>query len=85
MTCHSILAAAALVFAGVVAGAAISYSGSAISQSGTRTYIALGTHASGSNASQSNAWFIDANDRSIILCVAGGGSNKPSCTTTPLP
>lgn len=81
MTRHPYLAAAALAFAGIVAGAAISYSGSASSQGSTRTYIALGAHASGT---ASNAWFIDANDRAIILCTAGA-TGKPSCSTTPLP
>ena len=81
MTRHSYLAAAAFALAGLVAGAAISHSGDARSQSGTRTYIALGAHASGT---ASNAWFIDANDRAIILCSAGP-AGKPSCTTTPLP
>ena len=72
MTRHPYLAAAALAFSGIVAGAAISHSGNAVSQGSTRTYIALGAHASGT---ASNAWF---------LCSAGA-AGKPSCTTTPLP
>ena len=81
MTRHPYLAAAALAFSGIVAGAAISHSGNAVSQGSTRTYIALGAHASGT---ASNAWFIDANERTVILCSAGA-AGKPSCTTTPLP
>ena len=82
-------AAAALGVAGLIVGAAITHSGSASSQGSTRTFIPLGVHASGINGATSTAWFIDANDRKVVLCAqALGGSgepNKPVCTTAPIP
>ena len=84
MTRTSTLALAALALAGVVAGAAISYPGTANSQGNTRTFIPLGAHASGANLANSSAWFIDANDRAIIQCTSGP-VGKPTCTTTPIP
>ena len=77
-------AAAALVVAGVVG--ALGYPGSASSQGSIRTFIPLGAHASGVNGATSSAWFIDANDRKVVVCEhALGTTNKPACTTTPIP
>ena len=79
-----LIATAALALAGVVA--AFGVAGSASSQSSIRTFIPLGVHASGTNGVNSIAWFLDANERKVVLCEhAQGSSNKPICSTTPIP
>ncbi|MEO6410900.1 MAG: hypothetical protein ABIO45_19405 [Burkholderiaceae bacterium] len=84
MTRSSFFAAAALVLAGVVG--ALAYPGSASSQASIRTFIPLGVHGSGANGVTSIAWFIDANERKVVWCEhAQGSSNKPACSTTPIP
>lgn len=91
----TLLIAAALAAAAVVAGA-LTCPDPARSQSiATRTFVPLGTHGAGVNNLSSYAWFIDANDRKVVLCVETpppGSSagpavppHKVSCTSTPLP
>ena len=93
---HTLSIAGAIAATTVVAGV-LGYPQLAQSQSGaTRTFIPLGTHGVGANNLSSYAWFIDANDRKVIVCLevptpGGPGAapavppNKVSCTSTPLP
>lgn len=86
------------VAASVVVAGVLGYPQQAQSQSSaTRTFIPLGTHGAGLNNLSSYAWFIDANDRKVILCLqAPAAASSPtaapvspppkvSCTSTPLP
>lgn len=94
---HTLSIVGAMAAGAVVAGVLV-YPQQAQSQSGaTRTFIPLGTHGVGANNLSSYAWFIDANDRKVIVCLeaAAAGSSpsaapaspppKASCTSTPLP
>ena len=94
---YTLPAASALAVAAAVT-LAIGHPEPARSQSSaTRTFIPLGTHGVGPNNLSSYAWFIDANDRKVILCfetavpAAPSGSgpaaspHKVNCTSTPLP
>ena len=84
MTRSTLFAAAALILAGAIG--ALAYPGGASSQGSIRTFIPLGVHASGTNGVNSIAWFLDANERKVVLCEhAQGSSNKPICSTTPIP
>ena len=93
---YTLPAASAVVVTAIVAWA-LAHSETARSQSSaTRTFIPLGTHGTGANNVSSYAWFIDANDRKVILCfetavpaapgaAAAASPHKVSCTSTPLP
>ena len=89
-------AASAVVVTAVVAFALAQPEPARSQSSGTRTFIPLGTHGTGVNNASSYAWFIDANDRKVILCfetavpaapgaAAAASPHKVSCTSAPLP
>ncbi len=92
-----ILPAASAVAVTAVVAWALAHPETARSQSSaTRTFIPLGTHGVGANNLSSYAWFIDANDRKVILCFetavpaspasgAAASPHKVNCTSTPLP
>ena len=93
---YTLPAASAVVVSAVVAWALAHPEPARSQSSATRTLIPLGTHGTGVNNASSYAWFIDANDRKVILCfetavpaapggAAAGSPHKVNCTSTPLP
>ena len=88
-----VAAAAALV---AVVAATLVVPQEARSQAAVRTYIPLGSHATGPNNTTSQAWFIDAAERKVIVCVqpaapaatppgAAASVPRPSCSSAPIP
>ena len=87
---------AAVAAASALVGATLVVPGVAHSQSGIRTYLPLGSHGVGVNNTASQAWFIDANERKVIVCLqpsappsapgaASAAMPRPTCSSTPIP